>query len=427
MRYILLVIALLLHLCGTAQVTVVYDYEGKQEVADPENYTLSGSTEHTVIVKHFVRIDTGQRADLTDVLLTKIHYYLDEAIVIGEDRMEIRYTPKEMDRELKRMVDEEIDRYGYQVDEAFEGFSEELSQKIATIERLNWMAPADGQDTGAIFDQRAMAINYARAQIRDLKAISARDLDLYARLHVHQERDADDNDPELAFVDDRDTFRLNDPLAPFVFKIYPESTEDIGMYVKPEVRVDDLPKGTDDDIVALVKSNNELIKLFGEQMISLQEQLLEIKRESVDQQRQFAEIRSEITGLHMAIDEINENNSYAVERTSGRAVSSLTDMVFRFEKNSTELSLVDKSRLNALAESMRRDEDLQLKITGHADRSGTPELNARISRDRARAVRDYLSVKSISRDRLIIDFMGAELSTSENAEDRKVVVELLTL
>jgi OOP family OmpA-OmpF porin len=75
---------------------------------------------------------------------------------------------------------------------------------------------------------------------------------------------------------------------------------------------------------------------------------------------------------------------------------------------------------------LTRNSKLKALITGYADKSGDPDFNAWISRQRAKAVRDYLIQSGISGSRLVMNFLGETGSLSENPADRRVEVSYFT-
>ncbi len=71
--------------------------------------------------------------------------------------------------------------------------------------------------------------------------------------------------------------------------------------------------------------------------------------------------------------------------------------------------------LDAVAEVLVRHPSLRLEIAGHADALGPASLNARLSEDRARSVKEYLTVRhGIESDRLEISGYGSSVPIASN-------------
>ena len=73
---------------------------------------------------------------------------------------------------------------------------------------------------------------------------------------------------------------------------------------------------------------------------------------------------------------------------------------FPFEYNSSDLDETTETFLEQLAETLRQDENLQLKIEGHTDNIGSDRFNLKLSQKRADAVKALLIKKGIKAERL---------------------------
>jgi len=112
---------------------------------------------------------------------------------------------------------------------------------------------------------------------------------------------------------------------------------------------------------------------------------------------------------------------------SGRALirqeySLLRDGLIRLNtiNYATESSKIDVESYNVLDEIgqlLRKYPALKIQIGGHTDSAGDKELNFRLSRERALAVREYLLTHfpEIQKERLIAVGFGSEKPISSNA------------
>jgi len=78
----------------------------------------------------------------------------------------------------------------------------------------------------------------------------------------------------------------------------------------------------------------------------------------------------------------------------------------RFEVNGVSIRREFYSKLDSVAVIMRQNPSLKLRIDGFTDNRGSSNYNLRLSRDRAQAVADFIAVRGISRDRLLIEGHG---------------------
>ena len=63
------------------------------------------------------------------------------------------------------------------------------------------------------------------------------------------------------------------------------------------------------------------------------------------------------------------------------------------------------------------DKDMRVTVVGHTDSTGSDAVNDPLSRDRAEAVRDYLSVRGVPRDRITVVGRGSREPVAGNDSD----------
>lgn len=89
----------------------------------------------------------------------------------------------------------------------------------------------------------------------------------------------------------------------------------------------------------------------------------------------------------------------------------------RFEPNSSKLARSSYPIMNQIALTLRKHRDLNIAIGGHTDSTGPRALNARLSRDRARSVRQYLLERGIPPARLSARGFGPDQPIADNDSD----------
>lgn len=106
-----------------------------------------------------------------------------------------------------------------------------------------------------------------------------------------------------------------------------------------------------------------------------------------------------------------------------------TDTYFDFDK--ATLKAEGRRKIDALAERIAA---MQLEVvvaTGHTDSTGTKAYNQRLSERRAQAVRHYLAVKGVPRERIFTEGKGETQPETSNAtragraQNRRVEVEMV--
>jgi outer membrane protein OmpA-like peptidoglycan-associated protein len=90
----------------------------------------------------------------------------------------------------------------------------------------------------------------------------------------------------------------------------------------------------------------------------------------------------------------------------------------QFETDSSVLREESKSILQAVAQVMRDHPEVAVvKVEGHTDNRGTKEHNLQLSRDRARAVKQFLVGDGIAGDRLQTEGYGESKPIADNATE----------
>lgn len=108
-------------------------------------------------------------------------------------------------------------------------------------------------------------------------------------------------------------------------------------------------------------------------------------------------------------------------------VSAPADVFFRV--GSSDIAPEAYPALSKLAQSMK-DQDYTVGITGHTDTSGSPDLNNRLSYDRARSVAAYLTAAGVPYQKLYVRGVGGREPKADNStaqgrsENRRVEIVL---
>lgn len=89
-----------------------------------------------------------------------------------------------------------------------------------------------------------------------------------------------------------------------------------------------------------------------------------------------------------------------------------------FDFNKAVISPISYGILDAVAEAMLANPQIALiRVEGHTDNEGTPEYNLQLSKDRAKAVVDYLIGKSVPPERLTYEGYGFERPKASNTSE----------
>jgi OOP family OmpA-OmpF porin len=102
-----------------------------------------------------------------------------------------------------------------------------------------------------------------------------------------------------------------------------------------------------------------------------------------------------------------------------------------FEFGSFELRESDKAYLDGVVDLLNRNEKINLRVNGHSDNIGEADFNMYVSKERAKAVHDYLIEKGIDKSRLSFVYFGSRRPLRSNATEegrtinRRVEFEVL--
>jgi OOP family OmpA-OmpF porin len=79
--------------------------------------------------------------------------------------------------------------------------------------------------------------------------------------------------------------------------------------------------------------------------------------------------------------------------------------------------LESKEELQDVAQKMKENPALKLKLLGHTDAVGSAQANVQLATNRARSARNYLINKGIRADRMYIKVFGESEPAAPNALD----------
>jgi len=89
-----------------------------------------------------------------------------------------------------------------------------------------------------------------------------------------------------------------------------------------------------------------------------------------------------------------------------------------FDTGKSTLKPVSFKALNDLVEVMKLKPTLTIEIAGHTDNVGTPDLNLKLSIDRANAVRDYIVKNGVSGTRVLAKGYGDTEPVADNSTEK---------
>ena len=114
---------------------------------------------------------------------------------------------------------------------------------------------------------------------------------------------------------------------------------------------------------------------------------------------------SVVSSVEVSVDD-DKNKADEVYDYSSKAI--MANAVVYFDFDQYTLSSKSIKTLRSIAQVMEDNKDLEITVSGHADERGTREYNLALGQRRGEAVRDYLLLNGISKNRITVKSYGEE-------------------
>ena len=106
---------------------------------------------------------------------------------------------------------------------------------------------------------------------------------------------------------------------------------------------------------------------------------------------------SVVSSVEVSVND-DKNKADEVYDYSSKAI--MANAVVYFDFDQYTLSSKSIQTLRSIAQVMEDNKDLEITVSGHADERGTREYNLALGQRRGEAVRDYLLLNGISKNRI---------------------------
>ena len=114
---------------------------------------------------------------------------------------------------------------------------------------------------------------------------------------------------------------------------------------------------------------------------------------------------SVVSSVEVTVED-DKNKTDEVYDYSSKAI--MANAVVYFDFDQYTLSSKSIQTLRSIAQVMEDNKDLEITVSGHADERGTREYNLALGQRRGEAVRDYLLLNGISKNRITVKSYGEE-------------------
>ena len=117
-----------------------------------------------------------------------------------------------------------------------------------------------------------------------------------------------------------------------------------------------------------------------------------------------------------ALNRAGAGTGVVVERTQDNRLKMNVPSDVSFDSGSADIKPQMRTLLDEVGRSL--EPGVRVTVVGHTDNTGGDAVNEPLSRDRALAVRDYLSVRGVPAERVIVQGRGSREPVASNDSDR---------
>ena len=145
----------------------------------PVNYNLRGNSDYTIAINYYRSTDRSELDTLRSMVYEAAAAYLDLNVVSQKNSVDLRKHPKLMKQDLDKLVGDGLGLYRNELNIAFPGFSQLVSDQLENLEDLRLR---DGRFN--VLKKEGEAENservlYFNEQLNNLKQIIKREIDQY--------------------------------------------------------------------------------------------------------------------------------------------------------------------------------------------------------------------------------------------------------
>lgn len=410
-------------------VTVINNYNGPEGKLDPEDYVLKNVVEHTFIINEYEPVNTSPRSALDAMISYGLRSYIDEQYHVFDGRVEAIENPQTFQMVAADIVKNAIWIHGFPFADDFPGFTDVIRQKAADIKALDGFQVLVNGQRMELPRANKVGIYTFQRMVYDLKESTEMEVSVFLNANMSGSSQHTTTQNDSPFLTQKD-FSIDPSEAnrKALSNLKPNPTALFGE--DPAVEINSESNREADNalapfaakVVQLLEQNSKILLQYNERFENLQSQIDDLREQRPDAN---AEVRKEIAELREMIRNLDTRRP--LNETAGSSADLPADRGLRiiFEKNAYELTLAQKAKLNTVEIALRKHPNYAALITGFADKTGDPDYNAWISKERAKSVKEYLISRGVASDRLIVNFLGDSQSTAPNPEDRKVTITYL--
>ncbi len=402
-------------------ITIINNYPVARDEVEEDRFVLSKVSQHTYVVNEFVPLQSGPRNQLNQMISYGLRSYIDNQYYSDKGKVVAVEGATEFNKSASAIVRNAIWIHDHPFHEEFKSFSPAFIAKVAAIKKLEGLRLKTGSMELSEPENGTMNLYAFQRMVYEIKVAAEQEASVFIDKYLGKP------DISNSTVDSESPESTSPLLDEFIFQLQPvPRLADNLAGVKPNLNEQSFAsqKGRNRksdpysaQIVELLEKNNKILENYGYRFEDLQNQINEIRND-----RSGEAVRDEVKAMSEMIREVLSARQGVAPVPGSTSSTNAPAITIIFEKNESSLSIGQQAQLNKAVQELRMNTSLKALINGYADKTGDPELNARISRLRALAVKEYIVQQGITVNRLIVSFLGDQESLSPNPADRKVEV-----
>ncbi|MCC6599589.1 MAG: OmpA family protein [Crocinitomicaceae bacterium] len=423
-------------------VTIVNHFKGDTTGRGLEGFRLSGSEQHSIIINYYEPAEKSDLDRLSELVGASLNFYIDQSVEISNGKIRLKRPQKEMIKEMNEIVQSAIKYYNFTEKENFNGFSKEIENKIGGLERLDFDSSPFATQASDAGSKKRLQYYFVQKELNDLKLMANLEVGNYSNTSLLVYAGSDAASIDAATRDSLLKLLEYDPgatLDPIQIN-YSQATKSMLSATDHStlgaLTTSANPHDFNEKVIQMLEQNNNRLETMQSQIDDLRAE--QLRQFQAQQDKTNAQVQSQLDDLRAMIVELVKMNSGSAIASTGPEifidpnrgkgtvlnVPNLIDIYF--PKGGTQLNTESKLALNEVVDILARNTSLNVVITGYADKTGSAVTNLLISQERAREVKKFMTASGLEASRFVTRYLGDSSSVSENANDRKVVLEFVT-
>jgi outer membrane protein OmpA-like peptidoglycan-associated protein len=429
--------------CGAVRVhgqkvTIINQFQGDTTGKGLDGFRLKGSTEHRVVIHYYEPADKGSLSRLQELVGASLNFYIDECAFLDGGVISFKKPRKEVLRDMNDIVKGAVKYYSYKEIDSFKGFSKSIEEQLRKMDGASFDASEYAAQVTDGASKKRLTYFFIQNTLNELKLAANLEVGNYSNDNLLVLTGSEEAIMDAATRDSLLQSMIYNPDEPLSIRNAPYSDATmqlLGMRDESQLPVAGGISGDfNTELMALLRLNTEQLKSMQEQMNQLRNEQLEwLESRQAERNQEFQAQIDDLRSMVIELVRFNTGSATAstgggvsLPRLSSGTVNNVPPSVrLFFPRAITTLDATGLLTLNEVVDMLVRQPDVQVIITGYADRTGDARLNLELSRRRAMEVKRFFLKAGLDERRFVTRYLGDRDSADENAGDRKVTVEFV--